>query len=131
MAYRNQNIFFVEPTPSLSPSPSLTRFTSFRTRYYRSDTGKASSEWLLGKIEEYTSKAPAHIRSQISVAPFPHTWAQTSIIVKFTPPTKEGRKEPITIVSAHCDSTNLIPFLPAPGADGQSSNPFHFCFGGL
>lgn len=48
---------------------------------------------------QYTSKAPKHIQSQISVAPFPHTWAQTSIIVKFTPTSKEGKKAPITIVS--------------------------------
>lgn len=83
----------------LRPVPSLFQFTSFRTRYYRSDTGKQSSEWLLAKIQEYTNAAPKHIRSQITVAPFEHTWAQTSIIVRIEPTSDKAKKEPIAIVS--------------------------------
>jgi leucyl aminopeptidase len=30
----------------------LTKFSSFRTRYYRSDTGKQSQQWLLSQIKE-------------------------------------------------------------------------------
>lgn len=88
------------------PRTNLAKFTSFRTRYYRSDTGKQSSEWLLTKIQEvsllpapscrrrrrsslialpltssslfypfqYTNAAPKHIKAQISVAPFAHTF---------------------------------------------------------
>ncbi|KAL7411093.1 hypothetical protein BDY24DRAFT_147465 [Mrakia frigida] len=103
------------------PRTNLEKFTSFRTRYYRSDTGKQSSEWLLTKIQEYTNAAPKHIQAQISVSPFAHTWAQTSIIVRIEPTSKEGKKAPIAIVSAHCDSTNMIPFLAAPGADDDGS----------
>jgi leucyl aminopeptidase len=56
-----------------------------------------------------------------SVSAFPHTWAQTSIIVKIEPTSDKAKKEPIAIVSAHCDSTNMIPFLPSPGADDDGS----------
>ncbi|CDZ98846.1 Transferrin receptor and related proteins containing the protease-associated (PA) domain [Phaffia rhodozyma] len=103
------------------PKKNLVDFTSFYTRYYRSDTGKQSSEWLLAKVEQYIADAPKEVREHVSVQAFPHTWAQTSVIATFTPKNKENRKAPVTVVGAHCDSTNMLPFLRSPGADDDGS----------
>lgn len=103
------------------PRTNLEKFTEFFTRYYRSATGKQSSEWLLAKIESYVATAPKDVQKRISVQAFPHTWSQTSIIARFEPASKEARKEPLTIVGAHCDSTNMLPFLRSPGADDDGS----------
>ncbi|WVQ84463.1 hypothetical protein IAT38_006615 [Cryptococcus sp. DSM 104549] len=94
----------------------LTKFSSFRTRYYRSDTGKESQQFLLGKLKEITKP-----HSGISIKEFPHPWGQNSIIVRFAPEKKKDEKAPVTIVGAHQDSTNSWPFLPAPGADDDGS----------
>lgn len=46
---------------------------------------------------------------------FAHSWGQNSILLKIagSAPSDEG----CVIISAHQDSTNMWPFLPAPGAD--------------
>lgn len=63
------------------PKSNLATFTSFRTRYYNSDTGKASSEWLLQRIQNYTAElASEEQKGLISVEPFKHTWKQTSVV---------------------------------------------------
>ncbi|KAJ7269720.1 peptidase, partial [Mycena rebaudengoi] len=101
---------------------NLEYFSSFRTRYYNSDTGKASSEWLLQKIRNYTADlASAEQKALISVEPFQHGWKQTSVIIRIAPNTS-AVSDPITVLGAHCDSINLEnPFLPAPGADDDGS----------
>ncbi|KAH9853778.1 peptidase [Lenzites betulinus] len=98
----------------------LDKFTSFRTRYYRSETGKESQRWLLSKITEITEKfAPSALKDAISIQEFPHSWAQSSVIVRIngTSPTDDG----VVVIGAHLDSTNNWPFLPAPGADDDGS----------
>ncbi|KAL1743303.1 hypothetical protein HDZ31DRAFT_65139 [Schizophyllum fasciatum] len=100
------------------PKANLAKFTSFRTRYYRSDTGKQSQQWLLSRISEITDEfAPAALRDLITFKEFPHSWGQNSIIVRI-----EGSAKPdeVVIVSAHQDSTNMWPFLPAPD-DGSGT----------
>ncbi|KAK0238157.1 peptidase [Armillaria nabsnona] len=101
---------------------NLAYFSSFRTRYYNSDTGKASSEWLLQKIQNYTNElASEEQRAIITVKPFTHSWLQTSIIIRFAPLGVQDT-DPTTIIGAHCDSLNLAnPFDPAPGADDDGS----------
>jgi len=102
------------------PKANLEKFTSFRTRYYRSDTGRESQLWLLGKIQEITNDyAPASLKDLISINEFKHSWGQNSILVKIagSSPSAEGA----VIISAHQDSTNMWPFLPAPGADDDGS----------
>lgn len=85
---------FTYPTPNSSlvadilpilstaePKTNLAFLSSFRTRYYNSDTGKASSEWLLQKIRNYTEELGSEKQKElISVEPFKHTWKQTSIV---------------------------------------------------
>lgn len=97
---------------------NLKKFTSFRTRYYRSETGRQSQLWLLSKINEITSQfASKALQNQIIVSEFSHTWNQNSIVVKI----KGTSSEDVIIIGAHQDSAHTWPFLPAPGADDDGS----------
>lgn len=101
------------------PKENLEVFTSFRT-HYRSQTGRESQKWLCQKILEITSKFAAKgLRDLITISEFPHSWGQNTIVVRIngSAPTDEG----VVIVGAHQDSTNILPFLPAPGADDDGS----------
>ncbi|PCH41436.1 Zn-dependent exopeptidase [Wolfiporia cocos MD-104 SS10] len=97
----------------------LTTFTSFRTRYYRSETGKQSQEWLLSTIKKLTEKyASKSLQDIITIQEFPHTWVQSSVITRINGSSSD---DSIVVIGAHQDSTNLWPFLPAPGADDDGS----------
>ncbi|KDQ14786.1 hypothetical protein BOTBODRAFT_32551 [Botryobasidium botryosum FD-172 SS1] len=105
------------------PRANLEKFTSFKTRYYRSATGRESQRWLLSKIAEVTDKtASPSLKKAISVSEFDHAWGQNSIILRI-----KGLNETLTqedgvvIISAHQDSTNMFPFFDAPGADDDGS----------
>jgi len=101
------------------PKANLKKFTSFRTRYYRSDTGRESQLWLLNRIHEITSKsASPSLRKRITTREFAHSWAQSTIITSINGTTSPDE---VVIISAHQDSTNMWPFLPAPGADDDGS----------
>jgi bacterial leucyl aminopeptidase len=95
----------------------LETFTSFHTRYYKSDHGKASAEWLYGQIKDILEASGA-AKHGATVTRFPHEWQQFSIIAKIP-----GRSNQTVVVGAHQDSINL--FLPsifaAPGADDDGS----------
>jgi hypothetical protein len=90
---------------------TLKEFTSFRTRHYRSSTGRESQKFLLNLIKDIVSTKP---ELNITVREFEHNWAQNSIIVNFPPSSASAQDAPVVIVGAHQDSTNLLPFLPAP-----------------
>ncbi|KAF9483991.1 peptidase [Pholiota conissans] len=99
---------------------NLEKFTSFRTRYYRSDTGKQSQQWLLSTIGEITAKyASKSLREIITAKEFPHSWGQNSIILRIQGSSKSD--DSVVVIGAHQDSTNMWPFLPAPGADDDGS----------
>jgi leucyl aminopeptidase len=92
----------------------LEEFTSFHTRYYKSEFGKQSSEWLLKHLNDTISEANG---DALSIAPFEHTWAQSSIIA-----TIPGRSNRTIVIGAHQDSVNQWwPTLAAPGADDDGS----------
>lgn len=99
------------------PKRDLATFTSFRTRYYRSDTGRESQKWLLGRVYDITSTASRPVGGEIDISEFEHSWGQNSIIAKIPGTASKGT----IIISAHQDSTNTWPFLPAPGADDDGS----------
>jgi len=102
------------------PKENLEKFTSFRTRYYRSDTGKASQKWLLSRISKITSEtASDSLQELISFREFKHTWGQNTIIVQIQGSSMDD--DGVVVVGAHQDSTNMWPFLPAPGADDDGS----------
>jgi len=94
---------------------NLKKFTSFRTRYYKTEFGRESSQWLMKQIRKIAKKNP-----EITVEPFNHTWPQSSIIARI-PGAVDADK--IVVVGAHQDSANrsLPTLLPAPGADDDGS----------
>ncbi|KAF2019284.1 leucine aminopeptidase 1 [Aaosphaeria arxii CBS 175.79] len=95
----------------------LEKFTSFHTRYYKSEYGAQSSAWLLKQVQD-TLKHAGAIDHGASVKAFPHPWGQNSIIA-----TIPGKSNKTVVIGAHQDSINL--FLPsllaAPGADDDGS----------
>ncbi|EKM59666.1 uncharacterized protein PHACADRAFT_170253 [Phanerochaete carnosa HHB-10118-sp] len=102
------------------PKENLKQFTSFRTRYYRSDTGRDSQKWLLNKISEITEEyASKSLKKHISIQEFPHSWNQNTIITRINGTSTTDDR--VVIIGAHQDSANMWPFLPAPGADDDGS----------
>lgn len=95
---------------------NLEKLTSFHTRYYKSDYGRESSDWVLSKVNDIIEEAGAE--GHVSAKPFPHTWQQSSVIA-----TIPGKSEKTVVIGAHQDSINLwLPsILAAPGADDDGS----------
>jgi bacterial leucyl aminopeptidase len=96
----------------------LTKFSSFNNRYYKSETGKASSEWLLSTVKDLIDNSGIE---GASVAAFPHPkWTQDSVIA-----TIPGKSEKTVVLGSHQDSINLQAANPtnarAPGADDNGS----------
>ncbi|OAX77637.1 leucine aminopeptidase 1 [Emergomyces africanus] len=95
----------------------LTTFTSFHTRYYKSQTGIESATWLLEQVQKTINNSPA-ANHGAKVEKFEHPWGQFSIIA-----TIPGQSNKTVVVGAHQDSINM--FLPsilaAPGADDDGS----------
>lgn len=95
---------------------NLVKFSGFHTRYYKSDTGRESSEWLLAQVNAIIKNAGAE--KTVYAEPFQHPWGQNSIIA-----TIPGKKNSTVVVGAHQDSINLFfpSFFAAPGADDDGS----------
>lgn len=95
----------------------LTHLTSFHTRYYKSDYGRQSSEWLLQTIRDTIHEAGAD-EYGVKAEPFEHSWQQNSIIA-----TIPGKSNKTIAIGAHQDSINLLlpSVFPAPGADDDGS----------
>ncbi|MCJ1306987.1 Leucine aminopeptidase 1 [Agyrium rufum] len=96
---------------------NLEKFTSFHTRYYKSESGAESSKWLLGRVNETIEESGA-ARYGAHVKAFSHPWGQASVIA-----TIPGQSNKTVVVGAHQDSINLFfpSFLAAPGADDDGS----------
>jgi leucyl aminopeptidase len=99
----------------------------FRTRYYKSSTGAESSKWLQSKVEEFAKLNKA---AKVSVRSFEHPWGQNSIIARIPAAAsaeggKKDKKKSVVVVGAHQDSTNLWPFLPAPGGESSAIASCH------
>ncbi|CAB4425049.1 unnamed protein product [Rhizophagus irregularis] len=99
---------------------NLEKFTSFHNRYYRSEYGLESSNWLFDHISNIIENHGD--KSVLSIRKFSHTWKQNSIIARF-----EGydpdKSNDVVIVGAHQDSIHMwLPtFGRAPGADDDGS----------
>lgn len=61
---------------------ALKEFTSFHNRYYKSETGKQSAQWLYKQISDLIEESNAD--SDVSIRKFQHKWDQFSIIGKAT-----------------------------------------------
>lgn len=102
------------------PRALLEKFTSFRTRHYKSEEGQQSQKWLLSQIQRITADAASpELQELITIKEFSHPWGQHTIIARIngSSPVEDG----IVVIGAHQDSTNMWPFLPAPGADDDGS----------
>ena len=95
----------------------LEKFTSFHTRYFKSDYGRQSSEWLLDTVRKTIKEAGADEHG-VKAEHFEHPWGQNSIIA-----TIPGKSNDTVVIGAHQDSINLFlpSVLPAPGADDDGS----------
>tara|TARA_R110002003_G_scaffold70_18_gene6484 strand:+ start:21444 stop:22202 length:759 start_codon:yes stop_codon:yes gene_type:complete len=94
----------------------LTTFVNFNNRYYKSTTGKQSSEWLLQQVQAIATASGV---SGVSVRAFSHpSWTQNSVIA-----TIPGKSANIIAVGAHQDSVNGASPTNgrAPGADDDGS----------
>ena len=94
----------------------ITKLSDFNTRYYKSETGIKSSEFIRDSWAALSSK-----RSDVSVELFKHkSWPQASIIM-----TLQGSEKPeeIVIVGGHADSIAGMfgGNGRAPGADDNAS----------
>ncbi|RMZ81402.1 hypothetical protein DV738_g2286, partial [Chaetothyriales sp. CBS 135597] len=96
---------------------NLEKFTSFHTRYYKSDYGIQSAEWLFGQVSDIITGAGAD-KHGVTVSKFPHPWGQFSIIAHIP-----GKSNSTVVIGAHQDSINLFlpSFFAAPGADDDGS----------
>jgi leucyl aminopeptidase len=77
---------------------NLEMFSSFNNRYYQSNTGNLSAEWLLGQAGGYLTA-----NSPITVSVFQHVYRQSSIIA-----TIPGKSAKTIVVGAHQDSINGV-----------------------
>lgn len=94
----------------------LTNLTSFHNRYYRSATGAAASVWIRDTIAAIADSNPA---SGASVALFPHSFVQSSIVAKIP---GSNPNASVIILGAHMDSINSRNTSGrAPGADDDGS----------
>lgn len=96
---------------------NLQHFSSFHTRYYKSEDGKASAAWLRDQVNTTVSESGAS-RYGATVEWFPHPWGQNSIIARIP-----GLSDRTVVIGAHQDSTNFIlpSIFAAPGADDDGS----------
>lgn len=95
----------------------LETFTSFYTRYYKSNTGAEASSWLLDQVNATVQESGAG-KHGAYVQAFKHPWGQHSVIA-----TIPGKCDKTVVIGAHLDSINM--FFPslfaAPGADDDGS----------
>lgn len=97
---------------------TLAKFTSFYTRYYKSQTGYDAARWLSERISQIVSKLP---KDMVTIKHVDHKkWDQFSIILSI-----KGYESPenTVVIGSHLDSINLLmpSILPAPGADDNGS----------
>ncbi|KOH01231.1 putative aminopeptidase DI49_0588 [Saccharomyces eubayanus] len=97
---------------------NLAKFTSFYTRYYKSEYGFESANWLAATIVNITEGVSQDI---LTIDHFDHVeWKQYSIIVRILGLTNP---EDVIVVGSHQDSINLLlpSIMAAPGADDNGS----------
>ncbi|KAJ3409585.1 Leucine aminopeptidase 1 [Chytridiales sp. JEL 0842] len=112
----------------------LTEFSSFKTRYYQSASGKESAQWLFDQVSKLADAANSEGKVKVSLEKFEHAWTQFSIIVRVEAAEsamrkrKSGRKAqseevPVVVLGAHQDSVNMWnPYWGrSPGADDDGS----------
>lgn len=105
--------------PSLSAAnlkSTLTTFSAFYNRYYKSTYGAQSSAWIVTQVQAIIDASNA--TAAVKVAPFAHSWTQSSVIA-----TIPGQSASAVVASAHQDSINQAnpSSGKAPGADDDGT----------
>lgn len=100
----------------------LTKFSSFHTRYFRSESGAKAVDWLWNHLVEIAEAS----KMKVTLERIEHEdWPQNSIIARIQMPGQPDVTDDIerVVLSAHLDSTaSFMPMLmPAPGADDDGS----------
>jgi len=87
---------------------------NYFTRYYTSQTGVESAQWIFDQFVTYSKG-----RADITVEKYAHTWIQPSIIatIKGLGPNQNE----LVIVGGHEDSVGTSSTARAPGADDDAS----------
>jgi leucyl aminopeptidase len=93
----------------------LTTFSTFYTRYYSSQTGADSANWLFALVRDIAGN-----RSDITVQQFAHSFPQQSLIARIQ---GSDSSLPLVIIGAHQDSINSQDPSSgrSPGADDDGS----------
>ncbi|KAG7661065.1 uncharacterized protein J8A68_005437 [[Candida] subhashii] len=94
---------------------NLGKFSSFFTRYYKSQYGVDSADWLFDEISSIIKP----VNDKVNITKIRHNgWDQYSIIVSIP-----GKVTDKVVIGAHQDSMNLLfpNLLKAPGADDDGS----------
>jgi leucyl aminopeptidase len=110
----------VDPIIALSSTDmiksTVESLSKFHNRYYMSEFGKQSGEWLFGKVKEVAEANKGKLN--VTVTQFKHDWGQNSVIARI-----EGENDQLVILGAHQDSINGMDPEEgrAPGADDDAS----------
>ncbi|KAG0236627.1 Leucine aminopeptidase 1 [Actinomortierella wolfii] len=120
LRHQQQYAKYVDNLSPANMEVKLTRFTEFKTRYYKSQTGVDAAEWLYKQISDLIEESDT---ADVSVRRFKHDgWDQFSIIARFDGRDDSLANEPV-IIGSHLDSVNM--YLPkwgrSPGADDDGS----------
>ncbi|QPG94712.1 Leucine aminopeptidase 1 [Epichloe festucae Fl1] len=122
--YKCRHSFGVKPLIKYMSERRMRRnlkwLTSFHTRYYNSEYGRQSSDWILETVKYLTKRSVIKNRELshfVTFKRFDHPWKQSSVIARIA-----GESETTIVIGAHLDSINLwLPTLSAPGADSGGS----------
>ncbi|KAJ3088749.1 hypothetical protein HDU96_004009, partial [Phlyctochytrium bullatum] len=77
----------------------LITMTQFPERYYQSQNGVKSADWIVGQVRSLVVPAGANL----TVSYFKHTWAQPSVIARYEP-LKPSGLDGIVITGTHFDT---------------------------
>lgn len=94
---------------------SVTKLSSFPSRFYTTDSGLASATWIRDTFAKL-----AEGRSDVKVEFFQHKWKQPSVIARIQG--TDRLAEEIVVLGAHQDSVNQGLFGPNPGKDAPGAD---------
>jgi leucyl aminopeptidase len=100
----------------------LTKFTSFKNRYYQSSFGVESAQFLydeLVKIQQSITRKDV----KLTVSKFAHEWKQFSVVARLEATTQDPNYSELVLLGAHQDSINSNDPMNgvAPGVDDDAS----------
>lgn len=95
---------------------TITKLSSYFTRYYTTTTSKDAVLWLMDQYREASGD-----RTDVTIELFEHSWVQPSLIVRILGKDSEHSDETV-VLGGHIDSTAGGATAQAPGADVSNLN---------